>query len=98
VQFADLAFGKSEEADVGMQQSLINGGNILLIPTDPIERLGYDIVKPAPFCCRDKGLHARTIAEAAAADGIIGIDLDHRPFFLLDALSAEPDLVFDGGR
>jgi hypothetical protein len=38
MQFADLAFGLRKKADVGMQQPLVNGGNIFLIATDAIER------------------------------------------------------------
>ena len=32
----DLALGKSEEADVGVPQSLVDRGNIFLIPTNAI--------------------------------------------------------------
>jgi len=32
-----------------MQQPFVNGGNILLVATDAIERLGYDIVNLPVF-------------------------------------------------
>jgi hypothetical protein len=36
MQFADLALGKSEEADIGVPQPLVDRGNVFLITTDAI--------------------------------------------------------------
>ena len=49
MQFANLALGQSDEVDVGVPQSLVNRSDILLIATDPIERLGNNDVKRATF-------------------------------------------------
>ncbi len=47
MQFGDLALSKSEQADVGMPQSLVNRRHILLIATDAIQSLGNDTIKIA---------------------------------------------------
>ena len=97
MQFADLALSKSEEADVGMPQSLVDRGDILLIATDAIQSLGNDIIKLATLRLLKERLHAGSIAETAAADGMVGIDVDDCAVLPLNAFAAETDLIVDRG-
>ena len=46
MQFVDVTFGEREEADVGVPQSLVDGGDILLIAAEAIEGLGHHTVEP----------------------------------------------------
>jgi hypothetical protein len=97
MQFGDFALSKSEEADVGVTQSLIDCGNILLIATNAIESLGNDMIKGARLSLVKKRLHARSVTDTAAADGIVCIDIDDCAVLLLNAFSAEADLILDRG-
>jgi hypothetical protein len=95
MQFADLALSKREKADVGVPQSLVDRGNILLIATDAIQSLGNDMIKLAGLSLVKERLHARSITDTAAADRIVCIDVDDRAVLLLNALAAKTDLILD---
>ncbi len=47
MQFADLALGEGNDLDAGEAQPLEDGGYVLLVAAQPVERLGYDDIEPA---------------------------------------------------
>src|SRR5262245_6677889 len=98
MQLADLAFSESEEADLGVPQSLVDSGNIFLIAADAVQSLCNDAIEPAALRIAKECLHTRSITDAAAADGMICIDIDDRAVRLLNALAAKTDLILNRGR
>ena len=71
MQFADLTFSKSKETDLGVPQSLVDGGYVFLITTEAIQGLSNHAIKPAKLSFFKKCSHARSISDAAATDGVI---------------------------
>src|SRR5262245_33359403 len=97
MQLTDLSFGKCHDTNAGKAHQLEEGGDMFLISTDAIERLGKHNVELAFASILKKLLIARA-EMARARHAAICIGRDQRPFFANDPLSANEELILDRCR
>ena len=96
MQIVDPALRQGEHLHVGIAHPLVDAGDVLLVPADPVQRFGQHHVEAAARRIHSQCLDAGTLDHAGAGDGMVGIFLDHRPAFLLRPQAAHAELVGDG--
>ena len=96
MQLADLALGHRHQPHAGEGQLLEQAGGVLLVAAQPVQRLGDHHLEPTAANVLEQPLVARPQGRGAA-QGMVGIDLDHRPALPLGQLAAQPHLVLDRG-
>jgi hypothetical protein len=94
MELIDLAFGQRHQFDASKGEKLEQGGNVFLIPGQPVEGLGYHDVED-PFAGIPEQLLVAGPERARPAAGGVGIGRRELPAFLRDPLPADPDLVLD---
>ncbi len=97
MKFVDLAFGQSDDADVGMAQTFVNGGDVLLITADAIQCLRDDHVEGAALGGGKKRQHARAVAQVATADSVVRKDIADGQSVAFRAFPTNAQLIVDRG-
>ncbi len=87
---------QSNDADIGMAESLVYGGDVFLIAADAVERLGDKHIEIVALSGFQKRQHARAVTQAAATDGVVGKDFKHGHAVAFSAFTAQADLIVDG--
>src|SRR5437879_2785594 len=96
MQLADLTFANRDELHAGEGQLLIEGGYVLLVAGETVERLGDDDVELTPACIIEQALIAPA-QPAGTALGTVGVGGGQGPAFGRDPRLAEAQLVLDRG-
>ena len=96
MELADLALGQGHDPHAAEAQLLEQGGDVLLVAGEPVERLGDDDVEGAGPGVLQQLLVARPKPAGAGAGGV-AVGGDDGPALPVDPLPADPDLVLDRG-
>jgi hypothetical protein len=96
MQLRDVTFRQGDHPHAGEGQMLVEAGDVLLVATDTIQRLGDDDIEAGCTGICHQLLEARP-ARRGAADRIIRVDINDRPTLALGPRPADPDLIVDRG-
>ena len=92
----DVAFGERYDVDAGEGEALEQARGVFLVPAEPVERFGEDDIEPAIQRVPHQRLESGA-QERGAGDRVIGELLNDRPALAPGELTADADLVCDGG-
>src|SRR5262249_33559789 len=87
------ALCERDDPHIGKAQSLVETGNILLIATHAIQRLGVNEIKLAFGGIRHQGKN--TGHTVGAGNGAIRVNMNHLVSIPLNAFTADPHLIID---
>ncbi len=91
MQFGDVAFRQRDDARARKAQPLVDPGNVLLVATQPVERLRDDDIELTDPL--EQRVETRSVTRRAR-DGKVGKHVDKAPAFRFDPRPAQPGLVF----
>jgi hypothetical protein len=94
-KLGDLAFGQSDDGDAREAYPLENGGHVLLVAADAVQRLGKHRVKSLGLNIGHEFLNAG-MDQGSAGDGTVGITLRYRPALAGGVFPALAQLILDG--
>ena len=96
MELIDLAFGQCHQFDSSKGEKLEQGGNVFLIPGEPVEGLGDHHVEEPIAGIREQLLVAGPERARPTAGGV-GVGRRELPAFLIDAAEADTRLILDRG-
>lgn len=94
MQRADLTLGEGDQPHAGKSGQLVEGGDMLLVAGEPVERLGQDKVEPTLPHRRLQRLETRPGGAGTGEGGILEGG-DHCPALTLGVGAADAQLVLD---
>src|SRR5262245_17952181 len=94
MELTDLALGQGQDADAAEAELLVEGGDVLLVAREPVERLGDDHGEGAGAGVLEQLLVARSQPASAGGGGVV-VGRGQGPALPVEPLPADPHLVLD---
>ena len=95
VQLGDVSFGNGQDAHLVEGALLIERGDMFQVAREPIQAFRQHDVDAAAAQRCNQGLIAWA-ENGRAGRGMIGVDLDYLPSFVIRASAAYSELILDG--